>query len=365
MFTAKAVIFPSSGILIASIEIPVSNIETSIDKTEILREEDPYEAAGFGQELYDKTIDDLKQVEKTLGAANIQYQMLASKLAREILQCAIEFYNEFMDDDGEFDPGEEALQLCLIAKSIGATGQTAERIEDTTETIQEWVDGKSEREACKKIARERDYIINELLRCNDSSTSIKNAKLLIEKCKPQLLLIKKQIPAAEASSLDEAYITISDLVINGALGMIIEVVNSTQANLNPNNIGTISAKFTQARSLLATMSLMDMSSATKIRLNTNIATIVSIDDQIKAAEEKRSSGCYIATMAYGCYEHPQVLILREYRDHKLSRSILGRAFIKSYYAASPYFVAALKNHNRINKLIRSVLNIFIRRLKNE
>jgi hypothetical protein len=110
---------------------------------------------------------------------------------------------------------------------------------------------------------------------------------------------------------------------------------------------------------------MDMSSATKNRLLTNITSIVSSDNQIKAAIEKRSSGCYIATMAYGSYEHPQVLILREYRDHKLSRSTLGRAFIKSYYAASPYFVVALKNHHRINKLIRSILNVFIRSLKNE
>jgi hypothetical protein len=110
---------------------------------------------------------------------------------------------------------------------------------------------------------------------------------------------------------------------------------------------------------------MDMHSETEARLRSNLNNIRSSDTQIKEAIEKRSSGCYIATMAYGSYEHPQVLILREYRDHKLSRSILGRAFIKYYYAVSPYIVALLKNNHRINHLVRSALNIFIRSLKNE
>jgi len=338
-------------------EIPISNIETNIDKTKMLREEDPHNAEEFGNELHDKTIDDLEQIEKVLGAANIQYQMLASRLAEEILQCAIEFFNEFIKDE-EFDPGEEALGLCDLAKTIGATGQTVDRIDDNAETIQEWVDGKSEREAYKKVANECDYIKNELLLCNDSRPSIQNARLLIKKCEPKLLQLKTK-------DSGKPYIDTSDLVVNVAMGMIVAELNSAQENFTPSQIDSLSAKLTQAINLIATIRRMDMSSATKNLLLTNITNIVSSDDQIKAAIEKRSSGCYIATMAYGSYEHPQVLILREYRDQKLSRSTLGRAFIKSYYAASPYFVVALKNHYRINHLIRSTLNIFIRSLKNE
>jgi len=339
-------------------EIPISNIETNIDKTEMLRKEEPHNAEEFAQELYDQTIDDLKHIEKILGAANTQYQMLASKLAEEILQCAIEFYNELRDGDDKFDPGDEALRLCLLAESIGATGRIVERIEDSTEVIQEWVDEKPEREAYKKVANECDYINNELLLCKDSRLSILNARLLIKKCEPKLLQLKTKDGG-------KAYIDISDLVVKFAMGMIVAELNSAQENFTPSQIDSISAKFTQAKNLLTTMSRMDMRSETKSRLRTNLTSIKSSDDQIKEAVENRSGGCYIATMAYGSYEHPQVLFLREYRDHKLSRSILGRAFIKSYYVASPYIVAALKNHHLINQLIRSTLNIFIRSLKNE
>ena len=260
------------------IEIPLSNLETNIDKTEILRKADPYNAAGFAQDLYNKTINDLRQVENILGVANTKYQMLANKLAGEILHCAIEFYNVFISDDGEFDPGDEALRLCLIAKSIGVTGELIERIEDNTKTIQKWVDGKSEREASKKFKKEMDYIYSELLLFQDKSSSLQNANHLIQECKPQLLLIKTII-----GSSNKPYIDISDIVINSALGMIIDVVNNAQKSLNSNNIDVISERFTLARSLLATIKLMDMSSAIKSRLNINITTIVSVDSQIKEA----------------------------------------------------------------------------------
>jgi len=342
------------------IEIPLSNVETNMDKTETLRKEDPHNAAKIAQELYENTIDDLRKVENILGVSNTQYQMLANKLAGEILQCAIDFYNVFIGDDCDFDPGDDALRLCHIAKSIGVTGGLIERIEGSTKTIQEWVDGKSERAAYIKIKIEMDYIYNKLLLFQDRTPSIKNAEDLIKDCGRKLLFIKRI-----TGSNDEVYIDTSDIVINNALEMIINVLNNAQQNVNSNNIDTLSAKFAQATSLLATMKLMDMSRTAKNRLNTNTTTIVSTDNQVKEAIKKKSSGCYIASMAYGSYEHPQVLILREYRDNKLSCSILGRAFIKFYYAISPYFVVALKNHHRINKLIRYALNILISNLRNE
>jgi len=338
-------------------EVPISNIENNIDKTNLLREEDPHNAEEFAQELYEKTIDDLKQIEKVLGGANIQYQMLAGKLAGEILQCAIEFYNEFVSDD-EFDPGEEALRLCELAKSIGATGQINKRIDENTEVIQEWVDRKPEREAYKNVADECDYIESQLLLCKDSRPSIKNARVLIKNCEPKLL----QLRTKDGGKL---YMDKSNLVVMFAMIMIVAEINSAQENFTPSQIDSLSAKFTQATNLLTTMSRMDMLSETEAQLRNNLNGIRSTDAQIKEAVGKRSSGCYIATMAYGSYEHPQVLFLREFRDQKLSRSILGRAFIKYYYAVSPYIVALLKNNHRINHLIRSTLNIFIKGLKND
>ena len=49
-------------------------------------------------------------------------------------------------------------------------------------------------------------------------------------------------------------------------------------------------------------------------------------------------GCYIATCVYGSYDAPEVLTLRRFRDEILKKHMLGRAFIRCYYAISPHLV---------------------------
>lgn len=75
-----------------------------------------------------------------------------------------------------------------------------------------------------------------------------------------------------------------------------------------------------------------------------------------------NEGCYIATMTYGSYNHPQVIILRWYRDNILKRKLWGRLFIRVYYQISPKLVVVLKGHNVINKLIRIILDKQVQRV---
>ena len=65
-------------------------------------------------------------------------------------------------------------------------------------------------------------------------------------------------------------------------------------------------------------------------------------------------------MVYGDYDHPQVMVLRDFRDTILSNSIFGRAFIKFYYRYSPTWVEKLKDKRVINDTIRFLLNGFIK-----
>jgi hypothetical protein len=76
-----------------------------------------------------------------------------------------------------------------------------------------------------------------------------------------------------------------------------------------------------------------------------------------------SGGCYIATMVYGDYDHPQVMILRQFRDNVLDKSSFGKWFIKMYYHYSPELVEKLKDKTTTNNVIRKALNIFIKIIK--
>ena len=75
------------------------------------------------------------------------------------------------------------------------------------------------------------------------------------------------------------------------------------------------------------------------------------------------TGCYIATMVYGDYNHPQVLVLRDFRDSFLAHFPLGQSFIKFYYKHSPGWVKALENKKTLNKIIKGILNTIINFIK--
>lgn len=71
------------------------------------------------------------------------------------------------------------------------------------------------------------------------------------------------------------------------------------------------------------------------------------------------SGCYIATMVYGSYDAPKVMVLRAFRDRFLQRYGWGRRFISWYYRASPQFVARHRDKSTLNSFIRACLNVVV------
>ena len=76
-----------------------------------------------------------------------------------------------------------------------------------------------------------------------------------------------------------------------------------------------------------------------------------------------NSGCYIATMVYGDYNHPQVMVLRGFRDKFLSNYLLGKLFIRFYYKYSPTWVKVLEDNKLFNNAIKKALNIIIKIIK--
>jgi hypothetical protein len=64
-------------------------------------------------------------------------------------------------------------------------------------------------------------------------------------------------------------------------------------------------------------------------------------------------------MVYGDYDHPQVMVLRDFRDSYLDKREWGKRFIKFYYKHSPNWVEHLKSHHKINRMIQACLDSFI------
>lgn len=65
-----------------------------------------------------------------------------------------------------------------------------------------------------------------------------------------------------------------------------------------------------------------------------------------------SVGCFIATAAFGDYDHSNVQILREFRDRYLLTSSFGRMLVGFYYQYSPALARFAGKHKSIKALTR-------------
>lgn len=95
----------------------------------------------------------------------------------------------------------------------------------------------------------------------------------------------------------------------------------------------------------------------------SLLSFKEVNNKFATFTNDNNKGCYIATMAYGDYDHPQVMILRQFRDEVLDKSAFGKWFIKTYYHYSPKLVERLKNQRTVNSIIRKILNQIIKLIK--
>ncbi|MCK8043771.1 hypothetical protein MSG37_02650 [Shewanella sp. 1CM18E] len=315
----------------------IFDVERAIETTQKKREQSGSEAYAFALSLHNNVDGAITKISNLLSPSSIKFKTISDAVAKEIMQCDIDYFNANNQLRDIFD---ESLELLGYAKKLSTSDKTRREI------IQNIEDMKQRKEN-RRLGKYYDDIYEELANFKDRFASVENARALINVCKPKLANLRSEGGATKE------FIELSSLVVTVALNMMIAQVNYVQNGKHTS--AAIREVFQQAVNAMTDLYDFAMNEAVCERYNTNHDTIRNLNKQAE-----RNQGCYIATMAYGDYDHPQVLRLRQFRDQTLAKTKLGCTFIKVYYRYSPLMVEKLKTHKNINKLIKTVLDKLIK-----
>ena len=407
---------------------PIKKIEDQINTTSELREQNPIEALSFGETLYKNTKSQLESLSKILGKEDLKYQMLANKLANEILQCGIDYFNKLREEEqAEDEDGKKVLKLCKLAKKMvaGFESQTSARIDENYQIISDWVnDSSRELIAAFNKAMEvfeswdtADIKDTSNIRFNYAgdyhrvANENKNKPSLIYPAEELVKISKKYLPKLRKELKNEELLTFYNQIVQLVIAMAIKHANNHETRKddieccylfhNTRNFPMSSETkkrhrenhdvifdntihrsvhhvFLKRREKVVMKLYNEHKGKKPPNFNYQAALVSRFKAEMKQknygrpikfntrlgspdiTQSSSNSGCYIATMVYGDYEHPQVLVLREFRDNFLAQFLLGRLFIRFYYKFSPGWVKSLEHNKMINKSIKKALNAFIK-----
>jgi len=317
-------------------EEPFHKIESAIESTKRRRNLSNIDSYEYGFQLYNECKSNLEQLKSLLGVNDLKYKLIADNLAKEILQCGIDYFNKSQETDSTENYLEYAIRLNKIAFSIAVGKLVKDRVKDNLETLENMKDRELNRaililstvkSAYEKAISEIDDQVSQARRSLSYNQTINLSK--VEKMKAECLNWDKVV----------------ELVCNEISSSDVEVIQRC-----PNQ-----SKISEYKNLVDFL-IPKLAPKQKKQVKYICYWKEIIVNQ-------PTDGCYIATMAYGDYDHPQVIELRKFRDDFLRKTFLGRCFIRLYYQYSPILVQKLNKKPKINQLIRSGLDQLIKTIK--
>ena len=219
----------------------VSKINKEIGNAKGVKQGDADANYQAGEALIRNTKKDLEKVKTLLGTADMKYQMLADELAKTILQCSINYFNNKKEESKETI--DKALSLGEYALQIVMGDLEKNHIQHNLGILRK----KKADLPPQEVETETFAILNALKEFVDLPDKIEHSVNLLNTTKPHFRGIK-----AKLGGSNPFYLKLSTQVVNNALHNLIEEVNEVQKEPSYSFVSSPAAQATAQRLLEST-----------------------------------------------------------------------------------------------------------------
>lgn len=206
-----------------AVDIPIANIEKEISNARSVPPKNASAQLEAGRTLKTNTSSILSQLRRFINIKDARYSRIADKLANQILQCSINYFNANNEEsrtiiDNALDLGECALKI--------ARGKIAR------DHIQHNVDILRKKKAELppiEVEQEDNSIKLQFVIFAMADKKINDAIQLMHNCAPFIVSLKEKLNSQEIINY---YHKISTLIVNTALNVVIDEHNRISKEVN-------------------------------------------------------------------------------------------------------------------------------------
>lgn len=278
-----------------SIQKPFKFIEEAIAKAKSVKGDDSKLWGEAGKELSNSTHKIRLQLIDIVGTDDSSYQRLADKLANQILQCSINYFNN-SDESREYVLN--AKKLAEYATKVAVGKITKDRCEQAVETLAK----KEKNLPPAGVEQEAIAIFKELKDFCKKPDKIEHSVTLLNNTKPKLQAMK-----AKLGVTNSYYLKLSSQVVSNALHNVIEEVNTSlefakqYSSLGIVGMDLIKSTVKTAWNTTLLMDKFDMDAALKERYKANRKTLKDLYNKTRETSDfwDEYGGCIIQIIIYG------------------------------------------------------------------
>lgn len=193
----------------------IDRINAAIKVAKDVDSDDANANLSAGIKLQNTTKKDLAQLKAILPSDDPQLESIADKLGLQILQCAINYYNNSDHDVA----AENAMTLQKEASKIVMGEMAKDRCEENMKVLEKIIADLPP----KEVRKGHKAVMEEIEKIIKKSPSISNANSLLNNCKPHIQAIKTKL-----GSTNDHYLKLSTIVVSVAMRMVVGDVNEAQ-----------------------------------------------------------------------------------------------------------------------------------------